>query len=247
MRKTELTIDQFTYSPPTAGTSSNILSYLVPTNSYIILRNDARMRLRFTASQTFTYSAAQSSDNVTVTVSGPVAQVSTIFGTTTNPDVSATAYWQATSPTAYTTKVEATAISGSNITFAVNDTTSTAATLTVYYLLATGTFSWTVKVPVSAGDVAAQIYGNSIASVNSLDQTSDGSSIYFPQLLILPQNFSLNLYVTSTPALNMQLGASTPTPNTLASLQIPILTGPMSEILAQDPQVKQHVIAKLLS
>ncbi len=246
MRKTVLTLDQFTYSAPSAGVNSKILTYTVPINSYIILRADEMMKLRFTASQVFTYNAAQTSPDVTVTVSGSVAQVGTVLGSKANPSISAVGFWHTTSPSASTKIVEPTNISGSDITFAVNDTTSTAATLTVYYLLGNGNFSWVVGVPVAAGNITATLYSDSIQHVNSLNQTSPESALYFPEQITLPQEFTLNLYVQSTPAVDMALDLSTETPNTLAGIQIPILTGPMTEILQQDPEVKKHVIDYLL-
>ncbi len=246
MKKTMLTINQFTYSAPTAGTSSKVLSYLIPLNSYIILRSDQMMKLRFTEKQVFNYTAAQTSKNVTVTVSGSVAQVGTVFGTDSNPQLSAIGYWNATSPSAFTKVVQPTSISGSEITFAVNDTTSVAANFTVFYLLANGSFSWVVSVPVAAGDVTAQIYGDSLQNVNVLNQTSQESSLYFPEQIVLPQGFALDLYVQSTPAVDMDPALSSTTPNSLAGIQIPVITGPMSEILEQDPDVKKHVIEQLL-
>ncbi len=230
-----LGLAQFTQYTPTAGVNSMILSYKVPHNSVIYLRNDHHMNLKIPAFQQFTYSAVQSSDNVSVTVAAPVAIVPNVYNAPAY-QLSALAYWETTSPSVSTNIVYPTSISGSNITFAVNDTTSTAATLNVYYLLGIGSFQWVIAYPSATGTTNAIIKTEAIEDINSRSQAAIDSQLYFPISLPLPQDFYLYLYVNSSVAANMTLNQNTTTPNLLAHLSIPIETSTMTQALNQDPQ-----------
>jgi len=240
---TVLTLSQFTVSTPTAGVNSLALTYKAPLNSFVHFRVDKMMKMRITATQTFTYTAAQTSDDVTVTVSAPVAVVSNVYNAP-NYALSAIGWWTGSSGTPKL--VQATNVSGSEITFAVNDTTSTSATLLVYYLLGAGNYSWVINVPLATGTAQATIHTGSIEDVNDMDQISADGALYFPQQLILPENYSLNLYVLAPVAVSMAQNSTSTTPNTLATLSIPTDQGTMIELLAKIPNIKSITNATLL-
>ncbi len=240
---TVLTLSQFTVATPTAGVNSQALTYKSALNSFVSFRTDKMMKMRVTASQTFTYTAAQTSDDVTVTVSAPVAVVSNVYNAP-NYGLSAIGWWTGSSGTPKL--VQATNVSGSAITFAVDDTTSTSATLLVYYLIGAGNFSWVVNIPLATGTAQATLHTGSLEDVNDMDQISADGALYFPQRLILPENYSLNLYVLAPVAVTMAQNSATTTPNTLATLSIPTEQGTMSELLAKMPNVKQNMNALLL-
>ncbi len=235
-----LGLAQFTQYTPTAGVNSMILSYKVPHNSVVYIRNDQHMNLKIPAFQQFTYTAAQTSNNVSVTVSAPVAIVPNVYNAPAY-QLSAMAYWVATAPSSVTKIVYPTSISGSTITFAVNDTTSTAATLNVYYLLGVGSYQWVIAYPGATGMTNATIKTEAIEEVNSRSQAAIDSQLYFPISLPLPEDFYLYLYVNAPVVANMTLNQNTTTPNLLAHLSIPVETSTMTEALKQDPQFVSKV------
>lgn len=235
-----LSLAQFTQSTPTAGVNSVLLSYKVPHNSYIYINNSEHMRLRIPAYQSFSYTAAQSADNVTVDVSATPAIVPNIYNAPAF-QLSALGYWVATAPTAVTKIVYPTAISGSSITFAVNDTTSTAASLNVYYSLAVGSYQWVISYPNATGQADAVIKTEAIEDVNSRSQSAVDSQLFFPINIILPEDFYLSLYVNAPVAANMTLGQTTTVPNLLANISLPIESGTMSALLKQNPNIVKDV------
>ncbi|MCW1300611.1 MAG: hypothetical protein OH335_04385 [Candidatus Parvarchaeota archaeon] len=201
------------------------------------------MKLRLTATQTFTYTSAQTSDNVIVTTSAPIAVISNVYNAP-NYALSAIGWWTGSSGTAKL--VQCTNVSGSSATFAVNDTTSTSATLLVYYLVAAGNYSWVVNVPLATGTAQATIHTGAIEDANQMDQISSDGALYFPQQIILPENYSLNLYVLAPVAISMSPAQTTTTPNMLATLSMPTDQGTMAQLLAKIPNIKQIMNSMLL-
>ena len=235
-----LSLAQFTQSTPTAGVNSLTLQYKVPHNSYLYINNEEHMRLRIPALQTFTYSAAQTTNDVTVTVDAPVAIVPNVYNAPAY-QLSALAYWKTTAPTASTKIVYPTNITGSTITFAVNDTTSTEATLEVYYLLGTGAYQWVISYPNATGTADAVIKTESIEDVNSRSQSASDAQMHFPINIVLPEDFYLSLYVNAPVAANMTLDQTSSTPNLLANVSIPVESGTMSELLRHSPDITKEV------
>ena len=238
----ELSLDLFTPTASTPGVNSIALKYQVPLNSYVITQNDSLMNLRLTAKQTFTYTAAQTGNDVTVAVDALVATIGNIYDNGTDFDQSVLGYWTANS---VTTVVKATNVAGKNITFAVNDTTSTSATLTVYYTPKAGSFSWIVIAPTASSTISQTLVTYSIGHVNNLDQSSVDTGIFFPKKVLMTQRFELQLWVIAPVAIDLNANYTSDTPNSLAAVNIPIITGTMAELSSRDPDVAR-VAVKLL-
>ncbi len=234
-----LTTDKFTPTVGSAGIKSEVLSYDVPLNSYLITKDDELMYFRLTSKQTYSYSSAQATADVTVAVNSRVATVGNLYTGTPNLDLSVLGYWTAGGTT---TTVEATNVSGKNITFAVNDTTSTSATLTVYYTPKVGSYSWVVVAPTAASTTSQTVVTGSIGSANALNQSSTETGIYFPKKVLMTQRFVLQLWVMSSVAIDLAPNFETDTPNTLANISIPCYTGTMDELTAKDPNVAQTAV-----
>lgn len=238
----ELSLDLFSPTATTAGVNSMALKYQVPLNSYLITQNDSLMNLRLTTKQVYTYTSAQTGNDVTVAADALVATIGNIYDNGTDFSESVLGYWTASS----TTKVvKATAVSGKNITFAVNDTTSTSATLTVYYTPKSGSFTWIVVAPTAASTISQTLVTHSIGHVNSLDQSSVDTGVFFPKKVLMTQRFELQLWAIAPVAIDMVPNYATATPNTLAAANVPIITGTMAELTARDPDVAR-VAVKLL-
>jgi len=241
-----LYLSQFTYTPNTAGVNSPLLSFTVPLNTYYALLNSEPMHIALPSFFSQSYTSAQSSDNVTVTAPTPVAVVA---GTYNVPNYSLTAigYWY--NGTTYR-PVPATNISGSNITFNVNDTTSTTATLYVYYLPAQGNVtiaysnpSGSSSVPSAMTTVTKVIFKRPLMNIHSLDQQL--SYIHISENSLLPQFFQLTVYVNSSVVLYTN-SVNANYPNTLAFLDLPVSTGNMSELLQKMPNAYRAVMQQMV-
>lgn len=240
MENIKLTLNQFTYTTPSAGIYSPVLTYTVPIGSALRIPSNRMMSLRITAGQLFSYTSAQTSNTVTVTVAGNVAQVGNYYAQP-NPALSGYGIWTNVTTSA-STILYATAVSGNSITFQPNDTTDSKINFQVYYLLGSGQYKWTVNVPLATGSYPSDVFSDSIARVNSLDQATAGTALYFPRDLLLLEGYSLILQTLSTPAVSMNNKLTGALANGLCSLTIDAISYSMNELLAIDPQIKAHTI-----
>ena len=237
----KLTLDQMVYTAPTAGVNSKVLSYKVPLNSYMILDDNQLMRLKITAKQTFTFNTTQSA-STTVTVSGSVATVGNIYTGNTDYNKSAIGYWKGTSQSTQTL-VKPSAISGTSITFPINDSTDSGGTLVVYYTLKPGSYSWVVNAPTAASTISASVLKDAVSNVNSLNQASTETGLFFPRKILMTEHFDLQLWVLAPVVVDMDPASlSTDTPNLLAAVDIPVSTGEMATLLERDPEVKKTAV-----
>jgi hypothetical protein len=246
MIKGTLSLSQFTTSAATQGVWSTVASYTVPLGVFYRIQANTPISLRLTAWQSFTYSTAQTSGNVTVTVAGNVAVIPSYYNQP-NYELSAIGFWYNHTTTKI---VYASNITGNQITFPVNDTTSTDVVFTVYYLLNVGQYQWNLGVPLATGGYNAILHSSAIANVNMKDQLSTGSLVTFARDVTLPENFSLSLSTLSTPAVtmtneNMTPSAASTTPNVLAVLEIPCFKGDISELKKTDPNYIQNIVSSL--
>lgn len=253
MKRITLSLSDFTYTAPTAGTDSAVLSYQVPLGQYVQIPTDIPMNLRLTAAQVYSYTAAQTAANVTVTTTGTIASVANYYSTP-SPAQSGLAYWTVSGSTT-STLLQANGLTANTLTFPVNDTTDTTASLVVFYLLANGYMKWRVGIPLSSGTYNADLFSTSILQVNQLNQVSTGNLLYFPRSITLAESFTLELVVNSSPAVNLVSNFTTSTPtylsalsftNNMATLNIPAYGGDISELNAVDANAVDNLINSYL-
>ena len=234
----KLLLSNFQYTANTTGVNSLLLNYVVPLNTYVTLDMTKPFHIALPTFFSTSYSAAQTSASVTVTAPTPVAVIQNMYNAP-NYSLSAIGYWY--NGTTYR-MVKPTAISGSSITFYVNDTTSTSATLYVYYLPAAGTMSIVYQNPTSPTTITKTIFRTTLTSIHSTDQYR--VPLTLAENALLPQFFTFSIYVNAPVVI--QTGSVSPNyPNVLANFDMDVNVGNFNELVKKVPNIYDQILQQM--